>query len=72
MISHIVRMLLGGDYARVLPASAIVVAIFHVWADIVARTVMALEDIPIGIVTGLIRSAFFVWLARRRAKTGSR
>ena len=62
---------MGGDYALVLPASAIVGAIFLVWADIVARTVMALEDILIGIVTGLIGSAFFVWLPRRRAKTGS-
>lgn len=67
MIPHIVRMLVGGDYARVLPASAIVGAIFLVWADIVARTMMAPEDIPIGIVTGLIGGAFFVWLLRRKS-----
>lgn len=67
MIPHVVRMLVGGDYARVLPASALVGAIFLVWADIAARTVMAPEDIPIGIVTGLIGGAFFVWLLRRRA-----
>lgn len=67
MIPHIVRMLVGGDYARVLPASAIAGAIFLVWADIVARTAMAPEDIPIGIVTGLIGSAFFVWLLRRKS-----
>lgn len=67
MIPHIVRMLVGGDYARVLPGSALIGAIFLVWADIAARTVMAPEDIPIGIVTGLIGGAFFVWLLRRRA-----
>lgn len=66
MVPHIVRMLVGGDYARVLPASALVGAIFLLWADIAARTVMAPEDMPIGIVTGLVGGVFFVWLLGRR------
>ncbi|MFQ6552554.1 FecCD family ABC transporter permease [Aestuariibius insulae] len=67
MIPHILRLLVGGDYARVLPGSALVGAIFLVWADIVARTVMSPEEVPIGIVTGLVGGMFFVWLLRRRA-----
>jgi iron complex transport system permease protein len=67
MVPHIARMLVGGDYTRVLPASALIGAIFLLWADIAARTVMAPEDIPIGIVTGLIGGIFFVWLLSRRA-----
>ena len=67
MVPHIVRMLVGGDYARVLPASALLGAIFLLWADIAARTVMAPEDMPIGIVTGLVGGVFFVWLLKRRA-----
>lgn len=67
MIPHIVRLIVGGDYARVLPISALCGAIFLVWADILARTVMAPDDIPIGIVTGLIGGVFFVWLLRRNA-----
>ena len=67
MVPHIARMLVGGDYTRVLPASALIGAIFLLWADIAARTVMAPEDIPIGIVTGLIGGIFFVWLLGRRA-----
>ncbi len=66
MIPHIVRLIVGGDYARVLPVSALLGAIFLVWADIFARTVMAPDDIPIGIVTGLIGGVFFVWLLRRK------
>ncbi|MEL7214002.1 MAG: iron ABC transporter permease [Pseudomonadota bacterium] len=66
MVPHIVRMIVGGDYARVLPASALVGAIFLLWADIIARTIMAPDDMPIGIVTGLIGGVFFVWLLRRR------
>ena len=65
MIPHIVRLIVGGDYARVLPVSALCGAIFLLWADIFARTIMAPDDIPIGIVTGLIGGLFFVWLLRR-------
>ena len=66
MIPHIARLLVGGAYARVLPTSALLGAIFLLWADIAARTVMAPEDMPIGIVTGLIGGIFFVWLLSRR------
>ncbi len=51
MVPHVARMLVGGDNRRVLPASALIGAIFLLWADIAARTVMAPEDMPIGIVT---------------------
>ena len=66
MVPHIARMLVGGDYTRVLMASALIGAIFLLWADIIARTLMAPEDMPIGIVTGLIGGIFFIWLLSRR------
>lgn len=66
MVPHIVRMIVGGDYRRVLPMSALIGAVFLLWADIAARTVMAPEDMPIGIVTGLVGGVFFVWLLGRR------
>lgn len=66
MIPHIVRLIVGGDYQRLLPISALCGAVFLVWADIIARTIMAPDDMPIGIVTGLIGGVFFVWILRRR------
>ena len=41
-------------------------AILLLWADIAARTIMAPEDMPIGIVTGLVGGVFFVYLLRRK------
>ena len=67
MMPHLVRLIAGGDNARVLPLSALFGAVFLVWADILARIVMAPEDLPIGIVTGLVGGLFFVWLMARRA-----
>ncbi|SEN47514.1 iron complex transport system permease protein [Pseudorhodobacter antarcticus] len=67
MVPHIVRLVVGGDYARVLPASAMVGAVLLLWSDIVARTIMAPEDMPIGIITGFGGGLFFVWLLGRRS-----
>lgn len=66
MIPHIVRMVVGGDYFRVLPVSALTGAIFMIWSDIAARTIMAPEDMPVGIITGLVGGSFFLWLLGRR------
>ncbi len=66
MIPHIVRFIVGGDYRRVLPVSAVVGAIFLVAADIAARTLLAPQDMPIGVLTGLIGGVAFVVLMRRR------
>ncbi|MEM1079642.1 MAG: iron ABC transporter permease [Pseudomonadota bacterium] len=66
MVPHIVRLIVGGDYARVLPISALLGAVFLLWADICARLVMAPDEMPIGVVTGLIGGTFFIWLLRRR------
>ncbi|WP_204247663.1 FecCD family ABC transporter permease [Kiloniella litopenaei] len=62
MIPHILRRLVGGNYRYILPGSALVGAIFVIWSDVAARTIMAPEDMPIGIITGLVGGLFFIWL----------
>lgn len=66
MVPHITRTLVGGDYQRLVPVSALLGGVFVLWADVIARTIMAPEDMPIGIVTGLVGGCSFVWLLRRR------
>ncbi len=70
MIPHIVRMVVGGDYRRVLPLSALVGAIFLVLADMLARIIIPPQDLPLGIITGLIGGVFFLALLRRNASMG--
>lgn len=65
MVPHIARLFVGGDYLRVIPASAVIGGIFLLLADIAARTVMAPEDMPIGIVTGLVGGVSFILLLRK-------
>jgi iron complex transport system permease protein len=66
MMPHLVRLVVGGDNARVLPGSALAGAVFLIWADAAARVVMAPEDMPIGVVTGLIGGVFFIWMMAKR------
>ncbi|MCV2403131.1 iron ABC transporter permease [Marinomonas sp. C2222] len=66
MVPHIVRILVGADYRKVLPLSALLGAIFLVAADIIARTLIPPEDMPIGIITGLIGGAAFIFLMRKK------
>jgi iron complex transport system permease protein len=65
MIPHIARMLVGSDHRRMLPVALVIGAAFAIGADLVARTVMIPQEIPVGIVTALIGGPYFVWLLRR-------
>lgn len=70
MIPHVVRFVVGGDYRRVLPLSALSGAIFLVGADIVARSLIPPQDMPLGIITGLVGGVFFIFLMRRNGRLG--
>jgi iron complex transport system permease protein len=70
VIPHIVRLLIGPDHRYLLPASALAGAILLVCADIVARTVIAPTELPVGIVTACIGVPFFISLLHRRSDYG--
>ena len=65
VIPHLARRLVGAAHARVVPVAALVGAVFLVWADVLARTVMAPRELPIGILTALVGAPFLVVLVRR-------
>jgi ABC-type Fe3+-siderophore transport system permease subunit len=69
VVPHIVRRLIGGSHARVLPMSLLVGGSFLVLADLVARVVVAPAELPIGVVTAFVGAPFFaglLWAGARR------
>lgn len=66
IIPHAVRMITGPDHRILLPASALVGAIFLIWADVVARTALAPQEIPVGIITAFVGAPFFIYLLRKK------
>ncbi|MCL2707155.1 MAG: iron ABC transporter permease [Dehalococcoidia bacterium] len=68
IIPHIVRLIWGPDYRFLLPLSMVCGAIFLILADLLARTLMAPAEIPIGVITALAGAPFFLYLLRRKAR----
>lgn len=66
MVPHIMRLLVGPDHRRLLPAAALFGALLLLVADTVARTVIAPAEIPVGIITAATGGPFFLYLLRNR------
>jgi iron complex transport system permease protein len=70
VVPHIARTLVGPDFARLLPTAALLGAGFLLVIDTLARTMAAIE-IPLGILTALVGTPFFIWLLASVSKTWS-
>ncbi len=66
IVPHLVRLIVGADHRLVLPASALFGGAFLIGCDLVARTVIAPLELPVGIVTAIIGGPVFLWLLFRR------
>lgn len=67
MVPHLVRRVVGGDYRRVLPLSALAGAIFLVLADMIARVIIPPQDVPLGVITGVVGGGFFLTLMKQKS-----
>ncbi|MFD2025204.1 FecCD family ABC transporter permease [Promicromonospora aerolata] len=65
VIPHIARIAVGADHRRMLPVTVLGGAVFLTAADLLARTVAAPTEIPLGILTAFVGAPFFLWLMRR-------
>jgi len=70
VVPHIARTLVGPDFGRLIPAAALIGAGFLLLIDTIARTAAAVE-IPLGILTALVGTPFFIWLLASVSKTWS-
>ena len=62
---HLIRLVWGPDYRKLLPLSILGGAAMLLLTDIVARTAIAPQELPLGVVTALIGAPFFLYLLRR-------
>jgi iron complex transport system permease protein len=68
MTPHILRLLVGADHRRLLPASFIGGAAFMILADLAARSAVRPEEVPVGAITALLGGPFFLYLLRKQRK----
>ena len=68
VIPHLMRMILGPAHLPLVTASALGGALLLTLADLGARTLVPMADLPIGMLTSLVGGPFFFWLLRRTRK----
>ncbi|MFQ6102872.1 MAG: FecCD family ABC transporter permease [Candidatus Glassbacteria bacterium] len=71
VVPHIVRMALGTDNRILIPASFLAGSTLLIVSDTVARSLF-IQEIPVGVVTALFGTPFFIYLLRREGKTEAR
>jgi len=68
VVPHIIRILWGADYRRLIPLSILSGGSMLLLADMLARILLAPSTLPVGIVTALAGAPFFLWILRRAKK----
>ncbi len=66
IIPHATRMVVGALHRKVLPIAAAGGALFLLWVDVLSRVVVRPQEIPLGVVTGVIGAPLFLFLMGRR------
>jgi iron complex transport system permease protein len=70
IVPHLIRIWWGGDYRRLIPLSIIGGAAALLFSDVIARVVLAPQELPVGIVTALAGAPFFLWVLKKAKNQG--
>ena len=70
VVPHLARALVGPDFHKLLPTSALLGGGYLLFIDTIARTAAPIE-VPLGILTAVIGTPFFIWLLAGMQKTWS-
>jgi iron complex transport system permease protein len=68
VVPHLLRLIGGPDHRRLLPACALGGAVLLLFTDLVARTLIAPRELPLGVVTALVGGPYFLWLVHRHGR----
>ncbi len=71
VVPHLLRLAVGPDHRVLIPGSALLGGALLLGADVLARTIVAPAELPIGIVTALVGAPFFLWLLLRDRTRGA-
>lgn len=70
IIPHLMRLLVGPDHRILLPVSTLAGAVFLLWSDTIARTLLQSQEIPIGVITAFVGAPFFAYLLKSGLRRG--
>ena len=65
IVPHMIRLVCGSDYRKLIPLSILGGAFFLLTADVISRSIIAPQELPVGIITAITGAPFFLWLLQR-------
>lgn len=65
IVPHLLRILIGSDYRRLIPVSILGGALLLTLSDVLARVLLAPQEIPVGVITAVTGAPFFLWILNR-------
>lgn len=68
VVPHLVRLIVGPDYRLIIPITGLFGAVYLLWADTLARTLLSPTEIPLGVVTSFLGAPFFIYLLRKQKR----
>jgi len=71
VVPHMMRLLVGADHRRLVPASALAGSCLLVLAEMMARTVLSPQQLPVGVITAFVGVPLFLYLLRRGHQAGA-
>lgn len=71
IVPHSIRLILGPDHRILIPFSALGGAVFMIFSDTIARTILAPMEIPVGAITALFGAPYFIFLLRKTKLRGT-
>jgi iron complex transport system permease protein len=71
IVPHLLRLAIGNDQRILLPAAALAGGALLVGADTLARTIVAPQQLPVGVLTALLGVPVFLFLLSRQPRAGS-
>ena len=66
IVPHAVRILFGTDHKKLIPISALLGALFLLWADVLCRVLLPRKELRIGILTAMVGAPVFIYLMARK------
>ena len=69
IVPHIMRQIFGADHRKLFVLNLLYGGIFLVFCDTIARSVLVVQEIPVGVITAFIGGPFFIWLLNKRSRS---
>jgi len=68
IVPHIMRQIFGADHRKLFVLNLFYGGIFLLFCDTIARSILVVQEIPVGVITAFVGGPFFIWMLNRRGR----